>query len=189
MAEGEGVVGVFLASLLFNCLLGLFDLGEEDDDESYHEDGQGNHQGRSGIGNLGLGGIADECTHDDIDCHSCSGVEYAAGLDELVALVATTAEEVEHGVHDRVEDAHAAAGDEGTDEIDGHAAPTREPLDDDTRDTDGEAKEGRLLVAVLLNTHASGETHHQVSHEVAIVADHSHEVGGSKLVFHDNAHG
>ena len=34
-----------------------------------------------------------------------------------------------------IEDAHAEAGDEGTDEVNKESAPARQPLDDDTDDT------------------------------------------------------
>ena len=62
-------------------------------------------------------------------------------------------------------------------------------MDDDADDTEGEADEGCLLVAVLLNHQTCREAHNQISHEIAVVAYHGEEVRGAELVFHDDAHG
>ena len=73
-------------------------------------------------------------------------------------------------------------------EIDSHAAPARKPLNDDADDADDETDKSCCLIAELLDTHTSRETHKQIGTEVAVVANHGHEVGGSELVFHNDPH-
>ncbi len=159
-------------------LLGLLDLGEADHDEGDHEDGEGDHEGGGGVGDLSLGHITDEGTHEDVAGNGSRRVEHAAELDELIAFVAATAEDVEHGVDNAVEDTHAETGDESTDEINcKHGAEvglgvheTAHPLDEDTGGTDGKTDKSSLLIAELGYEHTCGNTHHKVGHEVAVVA-------------------
>ena len=180
---------IFLAILFLHGLLGFFYFGEEDDDEGNHENGQSNHQGWRSVGNLSLGSVTDKSTHNNIYGNCCCAVEHATRLDELVPLVTAATEEVQHRVHNGVEDTHTAARNKSAAEIDCHAAPTGEPLDDYARNANEQADEGSLLVAPFLNHHASGEAHDQIGTEVAVVANHGHEVGRAELVFHDDAHG
>ena len=188
--------GTFNKVELHGSLLGLFDLGEDNHDESNHEDGEGNHQSRRSVGNLSLRGIGNQSTHKDVASHGCGAVEHTAELDKLVALVAATAEEVEHGVYHAVEDTHAEACDECADEVNGeHEAEvllcvelTAVPLDEDADDTDSQADESRFLVAVLGNQHSSGNTHNEIGEEVAVVTDLREYVGNLALVLDDGCH-
>ena len=137
---------------------------------------------------MGLGGITNEGSHDDIDSDSGCRVEHTTGLDELVASVATASEEVEHGVYHGVKHTHAGSGDECSHEIDCESHSARGPLYEDTYDADYKCHEGCLLVAILLDKHTRGDTHHQVGAEVTIVADLGEEVARSELIFHNDCH-
>ena len=120
VAERECAVFVFCffhGSLLRLGLVGFFDLGEEDNEESHDEHAAGNEQGRSRVGHMSLGGIADESTHEDIHSHSGSTVEHATNLYHLVAFVAAAAQNVKHGIDNGVEHTHAEARNECTDEV------------------------------------------------------------------------
>ena len=160
-------------------LFGFFDLGEGDHDESHHENAEGNHQSGSGIGDLGFRQVGDEGTHEDVASHSCRRVEHTTDLNQLVAGVTATAEEVKHGVHHTVENGHAEAGDESAQEIDTEyesevvtiVKDTAQPLDEQTHTTDDETGECRFLVTEFGNQHTCGDTHHEISDEVTVVTD------------------
>ena len=164
---------------LHGSLLGFFNLGEDNHNESKNEDGEGNHQSRRSIGDFSSGSIGNQSTHKDVASHGCGAVEHTAELDKLVTLVAATAEEVEHGVYHAVEDTHAEACDECADEVNGEHETevllcvklAAVPLDEDADNTDNQADEGRFLVAVFGNQHTGGNTHEEIGEEVAVVAD------------------
>ena len=80
-------------------LLRLFNLGEKQPDEADDKHAQRDHQRRCSVRYVSLCCITDECTHDDIHCHGSRAVEDAADLYQLVALVAATTKDVEHGVY------------------------------------------------------------------------------------------
>ena len=183
-----------LAFLLLLC--GLLNLSEEDDDECYGKDSKGNHQGRGGVGNLSLGGITDQSTHEDVAAYGSRAVEHTTELDQLVTLVAATTEGVKHRVDNAVEDTHAEAGDESTDEVNGehtgevalHVHLAAEPLDEDTKHTDSKTDEGCLLVAKLVDEHTCGDTHYEIGNEVAVVTNLCENVRDFALVLDDGCH-
>ena len=159
MAERERAVLVLRFRFHFHGLLRLLNLSEEDHDEANDEDGQGNQQGRGGIGNLGFGGLADERTHEDVNRNGSRRVEYPADLDELVTFVAAAAEQVQHGIDDGVQHAHAETGDEGSDEIDPETHAAAGPLHEDADDAHGKGHQSGLFVAELLDEHTRRDTH------------------------------
>ena len=178
-------------------LLGLFNLGEADNDESDDEDGEGNHQGGGSIGDASLGDVSNEGAHKNVAANGSRAVEYATNLDELVTLVAATTEEVEHGVNNAVEDTHAETSDKGTGEVNAEYETevtfsvnlAAEPLDENTGSADGEADESSLLVAELGDEHAGGDTHDEVGDEVAVVTNLGEHIGDfAGLVLNDGGH-
>ena len=133
-------------------------------------------------------------------------IERRTGLQKLVALVAAAAQEVEHGVDDRVEHADAEAADEGAEQVNdevelegdalAHVADgdvgtddAGEVLHEETRGTDGHGDEGRLLVTDA-HEHAAGrDTHEEVGQEVHHVTHHAERIGTGVLVFPDSTDG
>ena len=78
-----------------------------DDDERQSENAHRDEERRIGIGDLGvLRNVTDEITHEHGHDRGAQGVAGSAPLDELVTLVSTTTESVEHRVHNRVEHTH-----------------------------------------------------------------------------------
>ena len=179
-------------------LFGFVNLGEEDYDKCDCEDSQSNPQSGSSIGNLGFRSISNESTHQDVASHSSRAVEHATYLNQLVALVATTTEEVQHRVDNTVQDTHGQTCDESTKQVNAEyntnvgtitcINQTAAPLDEDAHDTNHKTDEGSLLVAVLGNQHTCGNTHYQVSDEVADVTDLSESVTDFALVLDDCCH-
>ncbi len=157
----------------------LRDLHEGNDDEGDGEDGHGDKEQRSHVGHRSLVGHgADEDTHQKRSQGTGEGVQGAADLDVLVALVAAAAEEVQHRVHHGVEHAHAEAAHEGTEEVHVNGAATQEatagePLDHNAHETGRQGDEGGLLVTHLEEHLARRDTHEQVGGEVHHVAHHA----------------
>ena len=178
-------------------LLGFLNLGEEDNDEGNHEDSQSNEQSGSSVGNLSLRSVSNQSTHQDVACYGSRRVEHTANLNQLVARVATTAQQVQHGVNHTVQDSHAETGNQGTNKVNTEHQTkvllgvelTAQPLDKDTNDTYYQTDEGSLLVTELGNKHTSGNTHEEVSEEVAVVANLCKNVRNLTLVLDDGCHG
>ena len=105
VAEVPGGVCVFFTC--FGGLGGLGDVEASDHEEGDEEDGHADEHERGHIGDVGVfGDLAYEHTYDKRG--ECAGerVERTAHLHELVAAVAASAEEVEHGVDHGVEDTY-----------------------------------------------------------------------------------
>ena len=168
---------VFLLDSLEVGALGLVDFGEEDHNESDDEDAHGDEERGCCVGNCSLSSLTDERTHEDVDSNGSSAVEHATDLDELVALVSASAEDVKHGVYNSVKHAHAETADECSHEIYaessscGHAFPSAHPLYENADDADNERNERCAFVTYFLKQHTGGDTHHEVCDEVAVVAD------------------
>ena len=198
----EGKVAVLQSTLdeaeVNGSLFGFVNLGEEYNDESDSKDSEGNPQSGSCVSNLGFRSIGNERTHQNVAGNSSRAVEHTTNLNELVALVAATAEKVQHGVDNAVQDTHCQTSDESTEQVNaeydadvGAVAcidETAAPLNQDAYDTDSKTDESGLLVAELGNQHTSGNTHHEVSDEVTDVANLSKCITDFALVLDDCCH-
>lgn len=179
VAEGQraAFVGDFIeVGLRFN------NLDERDDDECEDEDDDTGHdQGGDG----GHRGFFGESTNQNADKHrgqrGRQRVEGAANLDELVAFVATAAQEVEHGVDYSVEHADAEAADQSAEQVDEQvesgrcsavdddyvsADYARQELDTKADSADSEGDKRGFLVSVTDEHVACGYTHEEVCGEV-----------------------
>ena len=185
MAEVPGGVCIFN---LFTGFVGFGDCNCCDDEESHCEYGhrdieqQVNRADGGGFGNL-----ADKHTHEQRGDGTGERVARAAHLHELVALVAATAQEVEHGVNDHVEHTYREAADECAKEVDIvverdtedsriGAYLAREPLEYEADEADNHGPLSCALVADILKHFAGGNTHEQICQEVHEVADHARPV-------------
>ena len=181
-------------SCLDGCLLGLVNLGEQQDHECSDEDARGDCQCRRGVGDSRfLGDLSDERSHQDVNGHSGRRVERSTNLDELVSGLSSTAQHVEQGIDDGVEHAHAHAADEGTQEVDPVRAITTDlsakVFQPQSYKSYNQCRQGGLLVAELGDQHTAGYTHQQVCDKVGVVADLSGGLRGAELVFDDGCHG
>ena len=189
MAELEDTLQGDIGRSLFGFLVFGY-LGEQDNHECQSKDGQSGIHERESVANLGIHNTGDEETGDNDDRSATKGVESAAELDELVALVATTAQTVEHGVDNSVEQAHTETGNEGTDEIYGETAnQTRTELDAHTDKSYSHGNEGGDFIAAFLQEVASGYTHDGIGNEIGKNAQSTLPVGNGELVFQNIAHG
>ena len=177
--------------LQFNrSLLGLFYLGEQQNDKCYSKDGACNNQSRSGIGDTCvLGHLTNEGAHHDVYSNSSSRVECSTYLNQLVTGLATATQNVEQGVDHSVEHAHAQTTDECATEVYPIASHyTTQVLEYDACQTYQKGSKSSLLVAQLGDKHTTGNTHHEVSNKVGIVADLSCSFRCAELVFYDGCH-
>ena len=130
MLEGEGSLDALadgellrLSGSSSRLKLRFRNMRGRDDDERQSENAHRDEERRIGIGDLGvLRNVTDEITHEHGHDRGAQGVAGSAPLDELVTLVSTTTESVEHRVHNRVEHTHRESGDERAEDVDREAA-------------------------------------------------------------------
>ncbi len=186
MTEGKRTVFIFH---LAEVGLRLLYINKGDNDECGHEDGDtGYYEGSYRC----HGGLLGQCADEDTDEHggqrAGKRVERAACLDELVALVSAATEQVEHGVNDGVEHAHAETADERAEEVDKEVegggiftadddyigtCNARQQLDAKADGAHGEGDEGGFFVTVTDEHVACRDTHEKVSGEVHKVTGHA----------------
>ena len=179
---------------LHGGLLGLLNLGEQQDDECNDKDAQGYEHSWGGIGNHGvLGNLTNQSTHQDVNSYCGSRVEGTANLDELVAGLAATAQHVEQRINNSVEHAHAHAADEGAQQINPVSTATTDlaaqVLDHQTDDTHDERSQCSLFVTHFCDEHSARNTHQQISDKVGVVADLSSGFRRAELILDDGCHG
>ena len=190
MAEAPCAVFRFLdlTGLLSHVRLG--DIHKADDYERENEDSHSDEQQCRYIGHSCRGcDCADKHTyHKRGDC-SGQGVKSTTGLHKLIALVAATTEQVEHGVDNSVEHTYAESADKRTQQVYHEvesdnirtyceygcsgADLTREPLEEQTHKTYSHCDQGCLLVADLAQHSSCGNTHEEICKEVHHVAEHA----------------
>src|SRR5574344_734157 len=79
---------------------------KEYDDKSKCKNSHCNEQGRISICNLRLGRVTNQISYKHGHYRCCEGIQRAAELNELIALVSAAAESVQHRVHNRIEHTH-----------------------------------------------------------------------------------
>ena len=96
---------------------GLGNVGEKQYNEYYGKNTQSNKQCRSGIADLCLTDVTDHSTYQDGYSRCSQRVADTTELNELVTLVATAAQRVEHRVNNAVKHTHAETGNESTHQV------------------------------------------------------------------------
>ena len=178
-------------SLLLRCLHMRFrDIRKEDDHESDGEDSHGDNHHRSGLGN---GSVLDAAAYEPTDkdrSEGCTdGVAGATPLDQLVTLVATATQGVEHRVDDDVEHAHRETCDECAEHIDREGLGiTGKELHTHSDESHDHGEQGCELVTFPLEDKTCRNTHTCVGDEVREGSELGHGLGCSELVGDDNAH-
>ena len=187
MTEREAAILVISQSVNLR-LLRLLNLGEENHNKCENKDSKSDHQCRSSSRNLSCACVADECAHENVNTNCSCRVEHTTNLNQLVASVTTTTEEVKHRVYNCVEHTHAKTRDESTDKVNNEAHRTAEPLDKKTDNTYDQGEKSCFLITKLLDKKTSRDTHKEVSAKVAVVTYLCKGIRNAEVVFQNDSH-